>query len=146
MTAPFTAAKHPRAAGGLFAATAASKSTHPTGAWAAGPMSYHAGRGGGTGTGYGVPGGDPRVRALQAALNKLGLKDSTGHPLLVDGKLGPRTTSAVKAAQKKLGVKADGVVTAALMVQILTMKAPAAGTSRAARPKARHVMSGRRHH
>lgn len=144
MTAPFTAAKHPRAAGGLFAATAASKSTHPTGAWAAGPMSFHAGTG--RGTGYGVSGGDPRVRALQTALNKLGLTDSHGQPLKVDGMLGPRTTAAIQAAQRKLGVKPTGVVTAALMVQILTMKAPPGGGSRAARPKARHVMSGRRHH
>lgn len=75
-----------------------------------------------TGTGYGMKGGDPHVHALQQALNRLGLKDSAGHPLLLDGKLGPRTTSAIKAAQQRLGLKPDGRVTPALYAQILVAK------------------------
>ena len=67
------------------------------------------------GTGYGKKGGDPRVRKLQALLNKLGLKDAKGRPLAVDGQLGPLTTQAIKAAQRKHGMKADGVVTPALI-------------------------------
>jgi hypothetical protein len=41
------------------------------------------------GAGYGMPGGDERVHALQQALNRLGLTDGRGQPLAVDGKLGP---------------------------------------------------------
>lgn len=73
----------------------------------------------GTGTGYGTGSkGDKNVKALQTYLNSLGVKDSQGNPLKVDGKLGPRTTSAVKRLQRKLGLKADGLVTPALMSRI----------------------------
>lgn len=73
----------------------------------------------GTGAGYGTGGkGDSRVKSLQTYLNGLGFKDSSGKPLKVDGKLGPRTTSAIKRLQRKLGLKADGLVTPALMKQI----------------------------
>jgi peptidoglycan hydrolase-like protein with peptidoglycan-binding domain len=74
------------------------------------------------GTGYGTPGGDKRVKALQTALNKLGLTDSAGKALKVDGKLGPRTTAAIKKAQRKLGLKADGVVTPALLAKLTKAK------------------------
>lgn len=96
------------------------------------------------GAGYGVKGGDPRVHALQRALNRLGLTDGHGHPLAVDGRLGPLTTQAIKAAQTKLGLKADGVVSASVMVAILGMKRPPA-ESRAKKPRrtARQMMSGR---
>jgi peptidoglycan hydrolase-like protein with peptidoglycan-binding domain len=51
------------------------------------------------GTGYGSPNGDPRVHRLQQALNRLGMTDAAGHPLKLDGKLGPRTTAAVEKAR-----------------------------------------------
>jgi peptidoglycan hydrolase-like protein with peptidoglycan-binding domain/phage head maturation protease len=72
-----------------------------------------------TGTGYGKKGGDSRVRDLQTALNRLGFTDGKGRRLDVDGQLGPLTTSAVKAAQKKLGVPADGKVSAALLNKLI---------------------------
>jgi peptidoglycan hydrolase-like protein with peptidoglycan-binding domain len=83
-----------------------------------GDMSFDGKRG----TGYGTPGGDKRVKALQTALNRLGLTDSNGKPLKVDGKLGPRTTAAIKKAQRKLGIKADGVVTPALLARLSKAK------------------------
>jgi peptidoglycan hydrolase-like protein with peptidoglycan-binding domain len=70
------------------------------------------------GTGYGHKNGDPRVKRLQEALNKLGFTDSKSRRLEVDGKLGPLTTQAVKAAQKKLGVKEDGRVDPALLKRL----------------------------
>lgn len=78
------------------------------------------------GTGYGKKGGDADVRKLQEALNKLGLTDSHGKKLDVDGMLGPLTTSAVMKAQKMLGVKPDGKVSPTLLKKILTMKKPSA--------------------
>lgn len=85
-----------------------------------GTLAYDAGSG--QGTGYDSAGGDPRVHDLQQALNRLGVKDSAGKALKDDGKLGPKTTSAVKALQQKLGVKADGKVTPELLKQIKSMK------------------------
>ncbi len=117
--------KHSRGPGGLFAAQSAAAG-HPTGAWAAGPMSYDPKTR--KGAGHGIPGGDPRVRALQQALNGLGFG---GRGLAVDGDLGPKTTASVKAAQRQLGLKPDGVVTAQLMVAILSMKPPARKTAAA---------------
>lgn len=76
----------------------------------------------GRGAGYGKAGGDARVSKLQTALNRLGLTDSAGKKLAVDGKLGPLTTQAVKAAQRKLGVPADGKVTPALLAQLTSAK------------------------
>lgn len=73
----------------------------------------------GTGAGYGTGSkGDSRVKSLQTYLNNLGFKDSQGNPLKVDGKLGPRTTSAIKRLQRKLGLKADGLVTPKLLHQL----------------------------
>jgi len=66
-----------------------------------------------TGTGYGKKGGDARVKRLQQALNKLGIKDADGKPLKVDGDLGPKTTAAIKAWQRKNGMKPTGMVDAA---------------------------------
>jgi HK97 family phage prohead protease len=82
-----------------------------------------------TGTGYGIKGGDPRVRRLQEALNRLGLTDAKGKKLAVDGKLGPLTTQAVKAAQKKLGVDQTGKVTPAFLAQLAKTKPAAKGRS-----------------
>jgi peptidoglycan hydrolase-like protein with peptidoglycan-binding domain len=72
----------------------------------------------GTGAGYGAAGGDARVKTLQKVLNNLGFTGPDGQPLKVDGKLGPKTTAAIKRLQRKLGIKADGLVTPALLKQI----------------------------
>lgn len=72
--------------------------------------------------GYGQKGGDKRVHALQAALNKLGLKGANGKPLALDGKLGPQTTAAIKAWQRKNGMKPTGTVTAAALKQLTSGK------------------------
>ncbi len=58
--------------------------------------------------GYDKKGGSPQVKGLQSKLNKLGLTDASGKPLAVDGKLGPKTTAAIKKAQKRLGMKPTG--------------------------------------
>ncbi len=76
----------------------------------------------GHGTGYGMKGGDPRVHHLQEALNRLGLTDADGKKLVLDGKLGPKTTAAVKAAQKRLGLAQDGKVTPALLEKLAHAK------------------------
>lgn len=78
-----------------------------------------------TGPGYGEKGGNKQVHSLQEALNRLGLTDGSGKKLADDGKLGPRTTAAVKKAQRALGLKADGVVTPALLKQLVAAKHPA---------------------
>lgn len=69
----------------------------------------------GSGAGYGKAGGDARVKALQTYLNSLGFTDAAGKPLKLDGKLGPKTTAAIKRLQRRLGLKADGLVTPTLM-------------------------------
>lgn len=125
----FTESLHPRgtgAQGGQFVAGGGAKAGPRTPARKAagrtlrkpGGMSFDGKRG----TGYGVKGGDKRVKTLQTALNRLGLTDGAGKRLVVDGKLGPRTTAAIKKAQRKLGLKADGVVTPALLRQLTTAK------------------------
>jgi peptidoglycan hydrolase-like protein with peptidoglycan-binding domain/phage head maturation protease len=75
-----------------------------------------------TGPGYGEKGGDKRVHSLQEDLNRLGITDGSGKKLADDGKLGPRTTAAVKKAQRALGLKPDGVVTPALLKQLSSAK------------------------
>jgi len=85
----------------------------------------------GRGPGYGTAGGDARVKQLQTALNRLGLTDSRGQKLKVDGKLGPKTTQAIKAAQRRLGMKADGRVTPAMLAQFSGAKS----LSKRAKPK-----------
>lgn len=72
----------------------------------------------GRGAGYGAKGGDSRVKELQKLLNGLGMKDANGNPLKVDGKLGPRTTAAIKRLQRRMGLPADGKVTPALLKRI----------------------------
>lgn len=84
----------------------------------AGPLSFD----GKSGSGYGIKGGDPRVRTLQAALTRLGVTDSAGKELAPDGKYGPKTTSAVKKLQSALGLKADGQVTPELLKQVTDLK------------------------
>lgn len=124
----WTETAHPRnakgPAGGEFKSSNAAKTTAKpaskkrTSAAPHGSMSYN----GRTGTGYGMKNGDPRVKKLQTMLNHLGLKDAHGKPLAVDGKLGPLTTQAVKAWQRKNGMKADGVVTPAMLAKAGTPK------------------------
>lgn len=107
----FSEQLHPRgkgAVGGQFVAKGSSGSNDTVG--------YDAGRG--TGAGYGSKGGDARVKMLQKTLNALGIVGPDGAPLAVDGKLGPKTTVAIKRLQRKLGLKADGLVTPALLKQI----------------------------
>lgn len=119
---------HPRgkgAQGGQFVAKGASGSNDTIG--------YDAKRG--TGAGYGTGGkGDSRVKQLQTALNRLGFKDAQGNPLKVDGKLGPRTTAAIKRLQHRLGVKPDGIVSPALLKKIHGA-AGAKGFGKTATPK-----------
>lgn len=112
------------------------------------PFSYD----GNTGTGYGVKGGDAGVRSLQATANRLGVTDSGGAELAVDGRYGPRTTSVVKKIQKRLGLEPDGKVTPELLKQITDLKQlpertprkrAAAAQGPASRPKPRPT-AGRR--
>lgn len=74
------------------------------------------------GTGYDSKDGDPRVKRLQQALIRLGLTDSAGKPLKLDGKLGPKTTAAVRKAQHRMGVPVDGKVTPALLKKLTAAK------------------------
>lgn len=66
----------------------------------------------------GAKGGD--VKALQEALNKAGAKPK----LAVDGKFGDKTEAALKAWQKKNGLKADGIAGDRSLTKIGLMKAP----------------------
>jgi peptidoglycan hydrolase-like protein with peptidoglycan-binding domain len=125
----FDPSAHPRAAAGSAAGgqfTAASTASSAAAKKAAPAkkkgqaLAYDAKTG--RGPGYGKKGGDSRVRQLQEALNRLGLTDDRGRKLVVDGKLGPRTTAAVKAAQRKLGVPADGKVTPELLAKLVAAK------------------------
>lgn len=111
-------ALHPRA-GGKFApkgtATQGAKAkTHDSSE----KLSYN----GRTGAGYGKKGGDGRVHGLQSELNRLGFKDASGKSLKLDGKLGPRTTAAIKRAQRALGLKADGIATPGLLAKLKAAK------------------------
>jgi putative chitinase len=65
--------------------------------------------------GYGSPHGDARVRALQQRLNALGVGDAGGRPLVIDGKLGPKTTAAIKSWQRKNGMAPTGTINAAAL-------------------------------
>jgi len=130
----WTEALHPRAAGKF--APKGSQGTHAPAqpAAAKGGKGHKAGgKGGGadgeslsyngrTGAGYGSKNGDQRVHALQAELNRLGFSDAGGKSLKGDGKLGPRTTAAIKKAQKALGLKPDGIATPALLSKLKAAK------------------------
>lgn len=148
--AAFAAALHPRAQGGKFSTTvngiqvpASLGRLYQQFGSGSNNMSFN----GVTGTGYGVPGGDQRVKYLQRLLNRLGLRDMHGQPLRVDGQLGPLTTSAVKAAQAKLGLKQDGTVTPALMAAILKLPKPKMTPKGAAKStRARHGRARRKFH
>jgi peptidoglycan hydrolase-like protein with peptidoglycan-binding domain/DNA invertase Pin-like site-specific DNA recombinase len=58
------------------------------------------------GAGFALPDGSPRVRALQATLQRRGLR-----PGPVDGLFGPRTQAAVERLQRSGGVPVSGVAT-----------------------------------
>jgi len=58
------------------------------------------------GAGFAQPEGSPRVRALQAALHRRGLR-----PGPVDGLFGPRTQAAVERLQRSQGIPVSGVAT-----------------------------------
>lgn len=121
----FTESLHPRA-GGKFAKKGQAAPAKKTAAPAA-KTSAASGRGnlsfdGRRGAGYGKVGGDKRVHTLQGALNRLGFTDGGGAKLKLDGKLGPKTTAAVKKAQRALGLKPDGVVTPALLRKLSAAK------------------------
>jgi peptidoglycan hydrolase-like protein with peptidoglycan-binding domain len=72
--------------------------------------------------GYDQKNGSPAVKGLQSKLNKLGLTDASGKPLAVDGKLGPKTTAAIKKAQKKLGMKPTGKADGAFLDKLMAGK------------------------
>lgn len=145
----FASALHPRAQAGRFTTTV-NGTPLPAGLarlyakfGSAKPMGFD----GHAGTGYGLPNGDARVAYLQRQLNQLGFRDAQGRPLAVDGKLGPLTTQAIQAAQRRLNVKPDGKVTPQFMGQILALPHPTK-TSGTGKHRAARVMSKarRRHH
>ncbi|MCK2214283.1 peptidoglycan-binding protein [Actinomadura sp. ATCC 31491] len=131
---------HPRGAagtavGGQFVAGSAASAASSSGSAKKEPAKKPAEMGfdGKTGTGYGQKGGDATVRRLQQALNAAGLKDAAGKPLVVDGKLGPKTTQAIKAAQKRLGMKPTGRVTADFVNKVKASKGAAATPAKSTR-------------
>ena len=93
-----------------------------------GPTTARGGRGGVLRLGaYG-----PQVCSLQRALAR------AGEPLAVDGGYGPLTRSAVRRAQRRLGLRATGVADRRLRARLRgprarTRSAPARGRSRSAR-------------
>jgi peptidoglycan hydrolase-like protein with peptidoglycan-binding domain len=123
----FVEEQHPRAAGGKFGTKSGSTTKPAKKAPAAkttpkrrGPVRRTIPAGalgfdGVRGTGYGHRGGDPRVKRLQTELNRLGLTDSRGRKLAVDGKLGPLTTQSIKAAQLRLGMRPTGIISPAFI-------------------------------
>jgi peptidoglycan hydrolase-like protein with peptidoglycan-binding domain len=70
------------------------------------------------GSGYGQPGGSPRVRALQRKLRAAGQR-----PGPVDGLYGPLTEAAVERLQRDSGVAVDGIVGPQTR-RVLNAKAP----------------------
>ena len=107
-------------------------SKHPRGQAGSGsggqfaPLSYDAKAN--RGTGYGSKRGDTRVKAAQQALNKARMTDANGKPLAVDGKLGPKTTAAIKAYQKAHGLKVTGQLTTTLLKYMQSGGRPRPGT------------------
>lgn len=113
----FTEQLHPRglgSQGGQFVASQGGQTTKTS------HISYN-GKGA-TGTGYGTKGGDANVKALQKELNRMGITDSAGKSLKVDGKFGPKTTASVRRLQKRLGLAADGKVSTDLLAKLKKMQ------------------------
>lgn len=133
---PFDEAAHPRgkagtASGGQF--VAASGDQGATGKSVLGLKAGSASLpkdskgGGGKGGGKGKKGGKGKaspaqkakaVKGVQTLLNKLGFKDADGKPLKVDGIVGPKTTAAIKAAQRRYGLPATGKLTPELLKKL----------------------------
>lgn len=87
------------------------------------------------GVGMSNAGPDDNVKLLQRHLNRLGLKGANGKPLEVDGQLGPQTEAAIKAYQRRTGMKTTGVMTGAELLQVSkTKELPPA------RPRSRRCM------
>lgn len=118
-------------AGGQFGATEPAKPQEPPRS----TMAYNPKTG--RGPGYGVKGGDSNVRQLQAALNRLGLTDAKGKALTLDGKLGPKTTQAIMAAQQRLGLEVTGKVTPTFFKRLLAAKTLDDAKAKPAEPKSR---------
>lgn len=89
-----------------------------------------------SGAGYGKAGGDSRVLQLQKYLNGLGFRDGNGERLKLDGKLGPKTTASIKSLQKRMGMKADGVVTPEMLSKLRKAFSTVKAGSRESRTKA----------
>jgi peptidoglycan hydrolase-like protein with peptidoglycan-binding domain len=141
----FNTALHPHGAGGKFATTGGAGKTAPAkpGGQPAGkpaPVRHPKGSlafDGRTGPGYGKPHGDRRVHRLQHALNRLGMRDAQGNKLVLDGKLGPRTTAAIRSLQRALGLRPDGVVTPELLRHLGRARS-IAGLKKTLTPKVHH--------
>lgn len=145
-TEMFDAGAHPRApagsgAGGEFTAAPASGGEKKAPAKKQPAEKKPASETLGFKAGYGQRGGDKRVKALQTALNKLGLTDSNGKKLALDGQLGPLTTSAIKKAQKQLGVAQTGTVSPAFLKRLTHLGSlkETAGKGHKPKPKAKLV-------
>lgn len=147
MAGAFSASAHPRAAGGKFTQTVGGVQLPASLArlYQKFGGSTTLGFNGTSGTGYSLAGGDARVSYVQQLLNKLGFRDKSGRPLAVDGKLGPLTTQAVQAAQRRVGAKPDGQVTPALVAALLKLPTPKASTPAKPAARARHLMSNKHH-
>lgn len=96
------------------------------------------------GIGYGIQGGDPSVRILQADMNRLGLADAHGNGLTVDGRYGPKTTAMVKLLQKALKLDQSGQVDQNLINAVSAMKALPGISPMAHKPPA-HKASAHHH-
>lgn len=127
------AAAHPASHGGHSAGHAAGKARKKAAPGSVLGFDPKSGRG----TGYGSAAGDARVKRLQDALNRLGVTDGDGKPLKVDGKLGPKTTAAVKRAQQEVGLTPTGRVTPALLERLASAKKLAEVTQHVTKAKAK---------
>jgi peptidoglycan hydrolase-like protein with peptidoglycan-binding domain len=153
----FNTALHPHGTGGKFSTTGGAGKAAPgkTGTQPAGKAAPARPKGslafdGRTGPGYGKPHGDRRVHRLQAALNRLKMHDAQGRPLVLDGKLGPRTTAAIRGLQRALGLHPDGVMTPGLLRHLGRARSLAALKkslmSKARKPREHHPRQPHPHH
>lgn len=77
------------------------------GIWTGGPITAGGGQGDAAMLRYGSSGS--AVERLQAGFNRI-FPSYPGLPLVIDGDFGPRTELAVREFQRRVGLKADGVV------------------------------------
>lgn len=120
---PFDEAAHPRDATGQFTTGPGAEGKSVLGLKAKGAsLPKEEKKGGGKGKGKKGAGGKgdaekkaKQTHALQAALKRAGFTDADGKPLKLDGIPGPKTTAAIKKAQKKFGMKPDGKITPDLL-------------------------------